>query len=222
MESAFGGGLLTCGSWVLHALENLPNLKKAVLVGPADEDKTAEQLLKDSRITWVTEAEFEQQKEALCKELSKWPVYISLDKDVLNKEEAVTDWSQGTMQLSQILCFLTDAKKSGAIFLGMDCLLYTSGEWYVYEPRELPALVPFETSRLPRRDQAKEINTIPGTIRYYYRQRIRYSEDKYGEGKPNLNRPAALVWVQDSKNVTFDNIILYDSMSWTDVYKRQA
>lgn len=35
-----------------------------------------------------------------------------------------------------------------------------SGEWYVYEPRELPALVPFETSRLPRRDQAKEINTI--------------------------------------------------------------
>lgn len=90
-----------------------------------------------------------------------------------------------------------------------------SGEWYVYEPRELPALVPFETSRLPRRDQAKEINTIPGTIRYYYRQRIRYSEDKYGEGKSNLNRPAALVWVQDSKNVTFDNIILYDSMSWT-------
>ena len=59
------------------------------------------------------------------------------------------------------------------------------------------------------------INTIPGTLRYYYRQRIRYSEDKYGEGKPNLNRPAALVWVQDSKNVTLDNIILYDSMSWT-------
>ncbi len=90
-----------------------------------------------------------------------------------------------------------------------------SGEWYVYEPRELPALTPFETSRLPRRDQAKEINTVPGTIRYYYRQRIRYSEDKYGEGKPNLQRPAALVWVQDSKNVTFDNITLYDSLSWT-------
>ena len=70
----------------------------------------------------------------------------------------------------------------------------------------------FETSRLPRRDQAKEINTIPGTLRYYYRQRIRYSEDKYGEGKPNLNRPAALVWVQDSKNVTLNNII---SVSYT-------
>ena len=90
-----------------------------------------------------------------------------------------------------------------------------SGEWYVYEPRELPALKPFEVSRIPRRDQAKEINTVEGTIRYYYRQRIRYSEDKYGEGKPNLNRPAALVWVQDSKNVTFENIVLYDSMSWT-------
>ena len=120
MESAFGGGLLTCGSWVLHALENLPNLKKAVLVGPADEDKTAEQLLKDSRITWVTESEFEQQKEALCKELLKWPVYISLDKDVLSKEEAVTDWSQGNMRLSKLFNFLTEAKNLGVVFLGMD------------------------------------------------------------------------------------------------------
>lgn len=90
-----------------------------------------------------------------------------------------------------------------------------SGEWYVYEPRELPALTPFPVTCLPRRDQAKEINTVPGTIRYYYRQRIRYSEDKYGEGKPNLRRPAALVWVQDSDYVTFDNIVLYDSLSWT-------
>ena len=90
-----------------------------------------------------------------------------------------------------------------------------SGEWYVYEPRELPSLKPFEVSRIPRRDQAKESNTVEGTIRYYYRQRIRYPQDKYAEGKPNLNRPAALVWVQDSKNVTFENIVLYDSMSWT-------
>ena len=27
----------------------------------------------------MTETEFEQQREALCKELSKWPVYISLE-----------------------------------------------------------------------------------------------------------------------------------------------
>ncbi len=90
-----------------------------------------------------------------------------------------------------------------------------NGEWFVHEPRELPSLTPFAVTALPRRDQKKEINTVPGTIRYFYRQRIRYSEDKYKEGKENLRRPACLVWVKESRNIVFDNIILHDSMAWT-------
>ena len=90
-----------------------------------------------------------------------------------------------------------------------------SGEWYVYEPRQKPALTPFPVTMLPRRDQVKEINTVPGSIRTFYRDRIRYSEDKYGEGKPNLRRPSAMVWVQESRDVTFQNIVLEASMSWT-------
>ena len=120
MESAFGGGLLTFGSWVLRALSSLPYLKKAILVGPADEDRTGEQLLKDPRITWVQESEFEQKKKELCEELLIYPVYISLDKDVLDTQEAVTDWSQGTMRLDGIFSFLREAKNCGVQFLGMD------------------------------------------------------------------------------------------------------
>ena len=120
MESAFGGDLLTCGSWVLRALKDLPNLKRAILVGPADEDGTAGQLLADSRITWVTEQEFDERKEELYKMLLEWPVYISLDKDVLDPKEAVTDWSQGSMKLSDILEFLKNAKALGVLFCGMD------------------------------------------------------------------------------------------------------
>lgn len=90
-----------------------------------------------------------------------------------------------------------------------------NGEWYVYEPRELPALEPFEQTVLPRRDQAEQINTIPGTIRYFYRQRIRYAEDKYNEGKAFLERPGFLVLVKDSKHICFENIILHGSMAWT-------
>ena len=89
------------------------------------------------------------------------------------------------------------------------------GEWYVYEPRELPALTPFPVTMLPRRDQADQINTVPGSVRTFYRDRIRYSEDKYREGKPDLLRPSAMVWVMDSRRVTFRNIILQGSMSWT-------
>ncbi len=120
MESAFGGDLLTCGSWVLRALNDLPNLKRAILVGPADEDGTAGQLLADSRITWVTEEEFDARKEELHEALLEYPVYVSLDKDVLDPKEAVTDWSQGSMKLSDILDFFETAKASGTLFLGMD------------------------------------------------------------------------------------------------------
>ena len=90
-----------------------------------------------------------------------------------------------------------------------------SGEWYVCEPREKPALSPFPVTMLPRRDQKDEINTVPGSVRTFYRDRIRYSEDKYGEGKPNLLRPSALMWVRHSRQVSFHNIILQDAMSWT-------
>ena len=90
-----------------------------------------------------------------------------------------------------------------------------NGEWYVYEPRELPSLTPFPVTHIPRRDQADQINTLPGTIRYFYRQRIRYAEDKYGEGKAFLERPGFMVLVRGSSRVKFENIILHDAMAWT-------
>lgn len=120
MESAFGGGLLTCGSWVLRSLSELSNLKKAILIGPADEDGTGEILKSDSRILWVEEDEFEHQKEKLYKALSENPVYVSFDKDVLRKEEANTDWSQGNIAVDTILDFLAEAQRTGIVFLGMD------------------------------------------------------------------------------------------------------
>ncbi len=90
-----------------------------------------------------------------------------------------------------------------------------SGEWYVYEPRELPSLEPFPITALPRRDQAREINNVPGTLRYAYRQRIRYDSDRYGEGNPPLRRPGFLVLVRESSNIRIENIVLHASMAWT-------
>ena len=92
-----------------------------------------------------------------------------------------------------------------------------SGEWYVHEPRQKPALSPFPVTMLPTREQAKtkEINTVPGSMRTFYRDRIRYAEDKYEEGKPTLRRPSAMVWLLKCKDVQVENIILRDSMCWT-------
>ena len=90
-----------------------------------------------------------------------------------------------------------------------------SGEWYVYEPRELPSLTPFPITALPRRDQAQDINKVPGTLRYFYRQRIRYDSDRYYESHPPLRRPGYLVLLKECQHVKVENIILHASMAWT-------
>ena len=104
--------------------------------------------------------------------------------------------------------------KSNVTITGGGCI-NGQGEWFVYEPREFPIFEKASAVQVPRRDQKAIINLVPGTQRYLVRQRIRYCEDKYGEGKPNLLRPAGMVWVQDCSNVRIENIILRDSMSWT-------
>ena len=95
--------------------------------------------------------------------------------------------------------------------------IHGNGEWFVHEPRKKPALEPFDVTMLPTREQAKTpmINTVPDSIRTYYRDRIRYAEDKYGEGLPVLKRPSTMVWLLRCEDVKVENIILHDSMCWT-------
>ncbi len=50
----------------------------------------------------------------------KNPVYISFDKDVLRREDAVCDWDQGDMSISQALESLDFIKKNAKEILGMD------------------------------------------------------------------------------------------------------
>lgn len=117
MESAFGGELLSCGCWVLQALRTIPELKKVIMVGPADEDGTEEALAAWPQIVRVTE-ETPEALRRLSEELDEYPVYISLDKDVLDRAEARTAWTQGSMKLPQVLAVI-DRIPSRRI-LGMD------------------------------------------------------------------------------------------------------
>lgn len=75
-QTAFGGDLLSCGSWVAEA-RKLP-MCKAVLWydGNGQKHGTLEQDL---------------------------PVYISVDLDILDKAYAVTDWDQGCMTLDWLI-----------------------------------------------------------------------------------------------------------------------
>jgi polygalacturonase len=89
-----------------------------------------------------------------------------------------------------------------------------SGEWFVYEPRQKPLLKPLSASYLTKRGTS-DLELPENSLRYNYRCRIRYAEDKYEEGIPEIPRPDFMVWFEKCKNVKINNVILEDAMAWT-------
>lgn len=76
------GGILSCGSWVKALEEENPMLRDILAIGPEE----GVQALDDS---WIEQRRGER-------------VYISLDKDVMGRPWARTDWSQGTHTLEEV------------------------------------------------------------------------------------------------------------------------
>lgn len=85
-EPAFGG-VLSCGSWVKAMQEENPLLESVLSIGPEGCPET------------LPEGWLEQRRGAR--------VYVSLDKDIMGREWARTDWSQGTHTLEQVKQMLT-------------------------------------------------------------------------------------------------------------------
>ena len=89
-----------------------------------------------------------------------------------------------------------------------------NGEYFVYLPHERPLVQPLGYTKLP--PILKDPMGSPSdTTRFKYRERIRYAEDKWNEGKENIQRPMYTVWVRGSKNVSLHNIIIRDSLDWS-------
>jgi len=91
-RTAFGGDLLSCGSWMLEARQ-LPMLKAAYHIGSVEDMRA---VLPDAL-----------------------PLYLSIDLDVLSEEYMHTDWDQGTMSIGDLLSSLARAC-DGREILGVD------------------------------------------------------------------------------------------------------
>lgn len=89
-----------------------------------------------------------------------------------------------------------------------------NGEYFVHLPLKKPLLEPLPYTKLP--PYLYDAMGYPvDTIRYAYRSRIRYAEDRYAEGLESIKRPMYTVWIRGSKDVTIENIIIEDSLDWT-------
>lgn len=123
------GGLLSCGGWIAAALEEISFLKEVILIGP---DESSYQSVDESLKQHIKFRSKEQMKRESEEELKKWiseisteyPLYISVDKDILSETVIRTDWSQGElfpMELYNLLKYFSEKWiKAGNTILGMD------------------------------------------------------------------------------------------------------
>lgn len=80
-EAAFGG-MLSCGGWVSTLVRENPLLRSVLSIGP-------EGCPEDIPAGWMEERRGER-------------LYISLDKDIMDRPWARTDWTHGTFSLEQL------------------------------------------------------------------------------------------------------------------------
>lgn len=137
--------LLSCSSWVAKALELLPNLKKVIIIGarpdtfcnvdpdllhkviyipyhPVDRNQCRDYLCLSSFFNRYKPIIEQGMQAAVLDMLSVIPteaVYISVDKDVLDKKYAVTNWDQGEMVIDDLLIALREIVKAKKV-CGLD------------------------------------------------------------------------------------------------------
>lgn len=90
-------GLRSCGSWIRDSIESMGETLSSVKLIKGD-------------------GSFEYLKGSFD---SKRPLYISLDKDILDKKECPTNWDQGQLSVSDVLSVL-EAEIRDRIILGTD------------------------------------------------------------------------------------------------------
>lgn len=88
------GKVLSCGSWVSDLKKENPFLERVISIGPDGLRPSASGPYGD--------------------------LYISLDKDIMSKEWARTDWSQGEFNLDEVLSLLEDAIDGAERILAID------------------------------------------------------------------------------------------------------
>ena len=94
-------GVLTCGNWVRVMLETNPNLRKVVIIGPTESQRSTIDGPYRHKVHLFSEESLlsEEGWKSFSHTRLKEPVYISIDKDVLDQNSAITDWDQGRITL---------------------------------------------------------------------------------------------------------------------------
>lgn len=113
--------LLSCGNWLLETLKENSLVHRVCLIGPPGEAPAEVGEEERKKLCWITREEFRkgEAEKILANVCTGYPVYFSIDKDVLRREDARTNWDQGEMKLEE-LCGLLRFLGSRGKVLGAD------------------------------------------------------------------------------------------------------
>ena len=127
-------GILSCGGWIKEVLDNNKFVQNVTVIGVADHlvEEIREDLSQANAaeildcVTFIRESELKALPQNLsscvCNELASIhssSLYISIDKDALNTQEAATNWDQGSLTFEQLAETLQTLAQNRKI-LGID------------------------------------------------------------------------------------------------------
>jgi arginase family enzyme len=120
MQPPAFGRILSCGSWVKEMLDTHSFLRKVVIIGVAEKFADMQEIA-FYKVQIIDEASVRQDRAMnLLRALHfDVPIYISLDKDVLSRENIITNWSNGSLSLS-VLCLMLQHLITSNSLLGVD------------------------------------------------------------------------------------------------------
>ena len=96
--------MLSCGSWVYHALKKIPLLQQVVIIGPTV--VLANQSSYPRTVIFPFDGVHHYSLKTILSAIPTKNVYISIDKDVLNKANVLTNWDQGMMDIANLTTIL--------------------------------------------------------------------------------------------------------------------
>ena len=100
----------SCGSWTRDAAGAYQNIKGICVIGPPEASVRETEAME--HVWFVTQEELDDGsgaakiKEIFASHAGTFPVYLSVDKDILSKEELDTNWDQGNVASNQVLHFI--------------------------------------------------------------------------------------------------------------------
>lgn len=119
MQTPLFDRLLSCGGWVKSMLDHNPYLLKVYLIGPSEEQASTIPAPYRERVIAYTDTRLHLHLPSSHSLSLKEPVYISIDKDVLDKQSSLTNWDQGSLTLKELKALLTQILKHDQV-IGID------------------------------------------------------------------------------------------------------